>query len=56
MERSTEEAGQAGIQVIARAADILRALRLAPAGLSQAEVADQVGLLHHPPAAERPRG
>jgi DNA-binding IclR family transcriptional regulator len=44
MERSTEEAGQSGIQVIARAADILRALRLAPAGLSQAEVAEQVGL------------
>ena len=44
MERSTEEASQAGIQVIARAADILRALRLAPAGLSQAEVAEQVGL------------
>jgi DNA-binding IclR family transcriptional regulator len=44
MERSTEEAGGVGIQVIARAADILRALRLAPAGLSQAEVAEQVGL------------
>lgn len=44
MERSTEEAGGAGIQVIARAADIMRALRLAPAGLSQAEVAEQVGL------------
>jgi DNA-binding IclR family transcriptional regulator len=41
---STEEAGGAGIQVIARAADILRALRLAPAGLSQAEVAEHVGL------------
>ena len=44
MERSTEEAGGTGIQVIARAADILRALRLAPGGLSQAEVAEQVGL------------
>jgi DNA-binding IclR family transcriptional regulator len=44
MEGSTEEAGGAGIQVIARAADILRALRLAPAGLSQAEVAEHVGL------------
>jgi DNA-binding IclR family transcriptional regulator len=44
MERSTEEAGGAGIQVIARAADILRALRLAPAGLSQAELADEVRL------------
>ena len=44
MERSTEEAGGAGIQVIARAADILRALREADGGLSQAEVAEQVGL------------
>ena len=44
MERSTEEVGGAGIQVIARAADILRALRSAPGGLSQAEVAEQVGL------------
>jgi DNA-binding IclR family transcriptional regulator len=44
MERSTEDAGGAGIQVIARAADILRALRPAPGGLSQAEVAEQVGL------------
>lgn len=44
MERSMAEAGGTGIQVIARAADILRALRLAPAGLSQAEVAEQVGL------------
>ena len=44
MDRSAEEAGGSGIQVIARAADILRALRLAPAGLSQAEVAEQVGL------------
>lgn len=44
MERSTAEAGGTGIQVIARAAGILRALRLAPAGLSQAEVAEQVGL------------
>ena len=44
MERSMEEAGGGGIQVIARAADILRALRSAPGGLSQAEVAEQVGL------------
>jgi DNA-binding IclR family transcriptional regulator len=44
MERSTEDTGGAGIQVIARAADILRALRSAPEGLSQAEVADRVGL------------
>jgi DNA-binding IclR family transcriptional regulator len=44
MERSTEEAGGVGIQVITRAADILRALRAAPGGLSQAEVAEQVGL------------
>jgi DNA-binding IclR family transcriptional regulator len=44
MDRSTEEAGGSGIQVIARAAEILRALRVAPGGLSQAEVADQVGL------------
>jgi DNA-binding IclR family transcriptional regulator len=44
MERSTEESGGAGIQVIARAAEILRALGLASAGLSQAEVAEHVGL------------
>jgi DNA-binding IclR family transcriptional regulator len=44
MKRSTEDVGVAGIQVIARAADILRALHRAGAGLSQAEVAEQVGL------------
>jgi DNA-binding IclR family transcriptional regulator len=44
MERSTEDAAGVGIQVIARAADILRALRMAPSGLSQAEVAEQVAL------------
>ena len=44
MERSAAETGRAGIQVIARAADILRALRQAQAGLSQAEVAERVGL------------
>jgi DNA-binding IclR family transcriptional regulator len=45
MERSTEDtAGGTGIQVIARAADILRVLRSAPEGLSQAEVAERVGL------------
>jgi len=44
MEGSTEDAGGVGIQVIARAADILRALRSAVGGLSQAEVAEQVGL------------
>jgi DNA-binding IclR family transcriptional regulator len=45
MESSTEvTAGGTGIQVIARAADILRALRSAPGGLSQAEVAERVGL------------
>jgi DNA-binding IclR family transcriptional regulator len=44
MGRSTEDASGTGIQVIARAADILRALRLAPNGLAQAEVAEQVGL------------
>jgi DNA-binding IclR family transcriptional regulator len=36
--------GGAGIQVITRAADILRVLRSAPGGLSQSEVAEQVGL------------
>jgi DNA-binding IclR family transcriptional regulator len=40
----TGEAGGAGIHVIARAAHILRELRLAPSGLSQAEIAEQVGL------------
>jgi DNA-binding IclR family transcriptional regulator len=44
MERSAEDASGVGIQVIARAADILRALRLAPSGLSQAEVSERVGL------------
>lgn len=44
MERSAEETGGAGIQVIARAAEILRALRQAEGGLSQAEVAERVGL------------
>jgi DNA-binding IclR family transcriptional regulator len=44
MGRSTEDVGGTGIQVIARAADILRALRLASAGLTQAEVAEHVGL------------
>jgi DNA-binding IclR family transcriptional regulator len=43
MERATDASG-VGIQVIARAADILRALRLASAGLSQAEIAEQVCL------------
>jgi DNA-binding IclR family transcriptional regulator len=42
MERLTEEA--TGIQVIARVADILRALRLGSPDLSQAEIAEQVGL------------
>ena len=44
MERPTEDAGGVGIQVIVRAADILRALRPAPGGLSLAQVAEQVGL------------
>ena len=44
MERSAEDAGGAGIQVIARAADILRTLRQAEGSLSQAEVAERVGL------------
>jgi DNA-binding IclR family transcriptional regulator len=39
---SVDERG--GIQVIARAADILRALRDAPAGLSLGQIADRVGL------------
>jgi len=33
-----------GIQVITRAAEILRLLRAAPAGLSQAEISEQIGL------------
>jgi DNA-binding IclR family transcriptional regulator len=44
MERSAEDAGGAGIQVIARSADILRALRSSPDGLSQVEVGERVGL------------
>jgi DNA-binding IclR family transcriptional regulator len=39
------EAGSApGIQVIARAAEILRLLQAIPAGLSQTEIADRIGL------------
>jgi DNA-binding IclR family transcriptional regulator len=44
MERPTEDTAGTGIQVIARSAEILRALRSAPAGLSQAEVGERVGL------------
>jgi DNA-binding IclR family transcriptional regulator len=44
MERSAADAGGTGIQVIVRAAEILRALREAEGALSQAEVADRVGL------------
>lgn len=44
MAKPTEEAGASGIQVIARAAEILRALGSAPDGLTQADVADHVGL------------
>ncbi len=34
----------AGVQVLARAADILRALHSSPAGLTQAEVGERIGL------------
>jgi len=44
MQRSMEDSGATGIQVIARSADILRTLRSAPGGLSQAEVGERVGL------------
>jgi len=44
MARSAEDPGGTGVQVIARAADILRTLRWAPGGLTQAEVGDRVGL------------
>ena len=39
-----ERAGSGGIQVIARSAEILRTLRTAPAGLTQAEVGERIGL------------
>jgi DNA-binding IclR family transcriptional regulator len=39
-----ENGSTTGIQVIARAADILRAIESHPGGLSQAEIADQLGL------------
>src|SRR6266487_3047764 len=45
---STEEAGKqaraAGVQVIARAAELLRELQASPGGLAQAELAARVGL------------
>jgi DNA-binding IclR family transcriptional regulator len=39
-----ESAGSAGIQVIARAAKVLRALESRPEGLSLAEIAQEIGL------------
>ncbi len=36
--------GAGGIQVIARAAEVLRLLRAAPSGLTQAEVVERIGL------------
>ena len=44
MAKATEEPGASGIQVIARAADILRVLGSAPDGLTQSDLADLVGL------------
>lgn len=41
---SVAESRGSGIQVIARAADILRALKASPGGLTQAEVAERLGL------------
>ncbi len=42
--KPAEEPGQGGIQVIARTAEILRVLRTAPGGMTQAEVCEQIGL------------
>ncbi len=39
-----ESRGGSGIQVLARAADILRALTTSPGGMSQAELAERLGL------------
>ncbi len=44
MDRSAEDTAATGIQVIARAADILRTLHSVPGGLSQAEVGERIGL------------
>jgi DNA-binding IclR family transcriptional regulator len=43
-EPPAERGGASGIQVIARAAEILRLLQAIPAGLSQTEIADRIGL------------
>lgn len=44
MDSSPGPRAASGIQVIARAAEILRALQTAPGGLSQAELAERLGL------------
>jgi DNA-binding IclR family transcriptional regulator len=43
-EQAEAAEGRGGIQVIARAAEILRTLQAAPGGLTQAELADRLGL------------
>ncbi len=42
--RSAGQPGSGGIQVIARTAEILRALGTAPGGMTQAELCEQIGL------------
>ena len=42
--KESAEARASGVQVISRAAEILRALQSAPGGLSQAELASRIGL------------
>jgi DNA-binding IclR family transcriptional regulator len=42
--QAEEQRGTTGVQVLARAAEILRALAASPGGLSQAELADKLGL------------
>jgi DNA-binding IclR family transcriptional regulator len=43
-EQGAQADSRGGIQVIARAAEILRALEAAPGGLTQAEIGDRLGL------------
>ncbi len=44
MSRSAGDNDAAGVQVLARAAEILRTLHSSPAGLTQAEVGERIGL------------
>ena len=43
----SEELRGSGIQVIARAAEMLRLLQAHPGGLNQAEIGERLGMRHH---------